>query len=843
MTYTHIRPASFVLNPQAKLPKYVSLEFPQAWIGPLLGWYAQAQERSGQPVSLPVQSLNAALRTLVPDLVGIQRNAGIQKNGPSQPWLYSAQAIQPQHLLVILQAWARAEFSKVPHLYQQIFDLMQAQDLIWKPASITPQSSGFYSLLPDVIAAHLEQHTTEASGVSLQWKRAPTAPGDSGAELISYPPLEHRGFLWSVLVTITVQTLPFQATPVIHIDLGMRRWEGRGSNQKPIWLGSGNTSAYILTSVPWISGLHHSGSFQVAQLRNFKTQENLFKVDWADKLPEILKALNANHLPDPRAILEYPIQKTADCKNDVVLVAFRNDTSTSHSVETGFSPFDRRQLLEGIAVALKPMLEFTPLLPHEKISPGVALAKNVFESVGRQGKQRKDESEYAAKQKEIQQEIAATLEGRLRATRAVTPSVKIELWTEPAAPTLPALRTALRECFGIEERDGKFIQGSLEIEVQTVLSHGIIPDLRSGEELSFFEHIARQLGPVYAPTLAIIELPGKDHWKKENKPDPQRAIRQAFAKTGRVVQFIVPDPDNQRIRATRALLDGLRQFGVHDVAGWFKNLKGFGSSLGVLGFWLLDHYIPTGKGNQTNHYQLPIAVYLSTEQPGVQVSAPWQVGARFVSYPEALARIARGEARPFGTSQNRLENAMSFVTSILDEFRDHPNLLILAHAQNFRRVWSWLSNKNLQIDALPVTGRLLTLQDRPNWRVVRTRDGTSNEVPEWFGIRAGGEGQGPTKGVFKINERTFFTSQSRSDTMQTPQKLTKFGERANPRKSAPQPNLLEVTFPFVPSLEDLSRWAALISELRNLSIQHGDATRLPYPLHMAKKIEEYLPAN
>jgi pPIWI_RE module N-terminal domain/RNaseH domain of pPIWI_RE/MID domain of pPIWI_RE len=838
MKYTHIRTSAFTLRPTARLPKYVSLEFPKHWVQPLLSWYAEVKGRSGQPVGLPIQSLNATLRALIPDLVGVQSYAGIQKNGSSQPWLYSAEPISSEHLQVILQAWVRVEFAKMPHLHQPIFDLIQTTDLIWKSAPVTLKSPGFYTLLPDVIAACLEPHAIEASGILLKWRRAPFASGESGAELISYPPLEHRGFLWSVLMTITVQTLPFQETPVIHIDLGMRRWEGRGQRQQgPIRLGGGKTSAYILTSVPWIAGMHHSRSFQAAQLQNFKTNTG-FEVGWSDQLPQILQALNINHLPEPRDLLEQPLGKASDCKEDAVLITYRNDAFTRHPVEPGFSSFDRRQLIERIAAALEPILEFTPPSLPVKIAPGVAIPKNTFAAVGRQGKLTQDETKNAATNTAIQNEISATLESRVKAVRAVIPSLNIEVWSEPQGPTLPAIRTALRECFGVAERDGKHQVGTLNIDVRVEYSNRVIPDLQKNGEHEFVKHLEQKLGVVHVPTLAIIELPSKDHWQKEKKPDPQRAIRQAFARTGRIAQFIVPNTENARIRATRALLDGLRPFGVHETAAWFGRLQGFRASLGILGFWLLDHRIPTGKGDDKTHHQLPIAVYVSTENPGVFVSAPWRNGFGFIPYAEALVRIARGEIQTFGTRELRFENALSFVASTLDEFREHPNLLVLAHAQNFRRVWKWLMNNYLELDAFTLAGKRITAQNRPNWRIARIRDSTGNEVPEWFGVKA--DGEGPTKGVFQINKRTFYTSQSRSDTMQAPQKLTKFGDRAKPNKSAPQPNLLEVSFPFAPSVHDLPRWAALVSEMRNLSIQHNDATSLPYPLHVARKLEEYL---
>ena len=68
---------------------------------------------------------------------------------------------------------------------------------------------------------------------------------------------------YSVLLTLTLQTIPFQNFPVLHCDIGIRRWAG----PKVYLPKKVETSVYLLDQVPWIEGLAHNQCFQVAPIK------------------------------------------------------------------------------------------------------------------------------------------------------------------------------------------------------------------------------------------------------------------------------------------------------------------------------------------------------------------------------------------------------------------------------------------------------------------------------------------------------------------------------------------------------------------------------------------------
>lgn len=78
--------------------------------------------------------------------------------------------------------------------------------------------------------------------------------------------------------------------------------------------------------------------------------------------------------------------------------------------------------------------------------------------------------------------------------------------------------------------------------------------------------VAAALPEATGPTACIVVLPGAESYKPKGKDgggDPKRALRIAFAKTGRLTQFIEPEDskDSPEIRARVAVRDLMRQLG------------------------------------------------------------------------------------------------------------------------------------------------------------------------------------------------------------------------------------------------------------------------------------------
>lgn len=164
------------------------------------------------------------------------------------------------------------------------------------------------------------------------------------------------------MLTLTVQTVPFQSFPVVHCDFGVRRWVSNSTTR----LKGGETSVALLTEVPWLKGIHNSKSFQVAPvgweyIPEDKRQDNdKFRLIWGSGLVPLLNELQFQYpLPEPQKILGSPetgmnLQGTPN-----VAIFYKTGMKPNHGVEKGLLPGDRYPLAQQLAEKLSSKLIFT----------------------------------------------------------------------------------------------------------------------------------------------------------------------------------------------------------------------------------------------------------------------------------------------------------------------------------------------------------------------------------------------------------------------------------------------------------------------------------------------------
>ncbi|MHC5826506.1 MAG: pPIWI_RE module domain-containing protein, partial [Nostoc sp.] len=138
-------------------------------------------------------------------------------------------------------------------------------------ANLTEDADGFI-LLPDILATELSKPELQfkLGDETIQFYRCAPLEG-AGAELISWPPLSYtqtkRIYYYSIVLTLKVQTVPFQSYPQLQCDMSIRRW--CSINDTRLLLGGQTSSVYIRTKLEWGKGLNPYGYteyFQVAPL-------------------------------------------------------------------------------------------------------------------------------------------------------------------------------------------------------------------------------------------------------------------------------------------------------------------------------------------------------------------------------------------------------------------------------------------------------------------------------------------------------------------------------------------------------------------------------------------------
>src|SRR5260370_9302897 len=150
--YEELRTLAFRLDDAVKaLPfSFYQLHFPEEWKRVLRELQAETAGRDSNSVRLPMATLNAALRALVPDLIYIAYDADKKEQNPlsPRPWLYSETEIDPEALIIIIHSWIRVAFSKATvGSRKAALTSDQPKNLVWKKQPI-----------------HLAQWTTRANG-------------------------------------------------------------------------------------------------------------------------------------------------------------------------------------------------------------------------------------------------------------------------------------------------------------------------------------------------------------------------------------------------------------------------------------------------------------------------------------------------------------------------------------------------------------------------------------------------------------------------------------------------------------------------------------------------------
>jgi hypothetical protein len=104
-----------------------------------------------------------------------------------------------------------------------------------------------------------------------------------------------------------------------------------------------------------------------------------------------------------------------------------------------------------------------------------------------------------------------------------------------------------------------------------------------------------------------------------------------------------------------------------------------------------------------------------------------------------------------------------------------------------RETWTWLSNGNLERDAIAFSrGELTTpVAEWPGLRVVRVRDAQSHETPEWFAERDGW--RSAVKGLFKVGERVYASTH---DKPKQRKNYTHYMSKAEPWASRYKPDII-----------------------------------------------------
>jgi hypothetical protein len=875
MTYSRIRPCAFMPGTQGQpfVAEFSALAFPPGWRAALLDLYRHGRNPD-KVRSVPVRRFRQLLHAAAPELIALTRDTSPDD---ADPLLYCSRPFPAPVLRALVAAWA-ADLPRGGDAAAPLRDTLlrlQARDLQWTrtPVDLLEQSvtaggtaepaERLYALLPEFLARRIaDQGPYTFEGVQLRFVQAP--PSQRGAaEVVSWPPRTFapgngtRIWHFSFYLRISLQTVPFDPRPRIHLHAGVRRWE----SDRKVYIPPGDSvSVYLAARAPWIEGAPVPHEFRFG--RGSLVWRPREKACWALGGPEeMLRRLTfATEFPDPQDLVNDPAPWLDGPGGTTAAVVYSTAMKKAHGVGPGLMPRDRSPLLDWAAQALEPAFVPVPDLVRSTMP-----AKPANTPV------RKPTAETSTDDAAARDGASATSTRRGHLAQVLGERDFIVDVFCQTTQIREALVDAAIEDLGLAgaELPGRagtrtWATGELDVQLRLhelgalgsgLLLDGEVPATRDQRDAAVAERrvvVARHMGglpPGSSLVLAEIDRPERFAGPLA---DPKIAMRLGFADAHLVSQFIHPPGDDDDPDATiphRALAawrDGLRQAGLASLPAHSLGDR-IPADLQYLAIWI----VRKNKSGPTGHaHFLPVAVLMRPDSAGALGIVPRLT--QWVSYGELLQAI--GENGTIEETWNR-EAAQAlterFIRQVLYMTRARPTLL-LTHAQNLRSWWPSLTNSAVVPDQVGFGASMSRVSlYGPGVRHIRVRDADSFETAQWFAPNENNGRPGLAEGLWLPADagpgnRVFGSTTAKPVTashaaVSASKLVPRSSER--PRMDTGQhawnPSLLEIAVLATREDDDPEAFAALAHQLRIIP-DHRDALKLPAPLHLASLAGEYV---
>jgi hypothetical protein len=731
--------------------------------------------------------------------------------------------------------------------------------------------SYFYKALPAWIVRQLQEKVFYVGDMPFKMIRA-QRPGGKGLELVSWPPQPFgKGYL-SLVLTFDVQTIPGRTNhPIIYPKLHIRRWVYKPllTKNTSILPSSQSTTVMVRTDVPWLPDLLvEKQALAATGILSKRNPDGLYLPAWDDNLPDLLKFIGARPLISPEEFAESPDRFNTSPEMSCILNNKIIGWLGKSPIGDGLFPGDLMILHEQVDAELRRIgLARVPDQNLDKLS----LART-----------NRNKNKTIVAWKEIWHSVQVALSSRK--------NIVFEVFYQ-YRQTAEAIWAEFVEAFGIAnvenidpfEPNGITVQssGGYSIAFRAVLNNYLSVEIGIGQTLKgaqaeLVSKVKAEQSEIPFDTvgLSIIELKNYYSSKKRNEPmrDAKRTLRFAFAQTGRLTQFFIPEDTsgNERekekaealikTKAHAAVLDIRRQLGYmgNDLSEMLEEV-GLQPGTQLIGLHLeVENVSLRSKRLKEEAVFFPSAVKLIIGQKQILAATPDAKGdshdLSWEPYFQTELRLGTysGSQLRMGIS-NRSEGGKvleRFIEQIVEIEKDKPTLIFVP-SNEWRTYWEWLQDKLMSFDHmklnnsiyLPASHGLVGGNTRriENIRVIRYRFG---EVPAYLTLdpTKGSESQaGYGHGVCKIADRIYYSIAQKPDSYQASYNWSRFSESAsggykhNARMSA----LIEVVPAFLQLDDDPDMYARAFHLLRAAASHWVNGfTRHPLPSHLANNLTE-----
>lgn len=820
-----IYPLSYKLSPRQTI-KVFYLGFPETWKDALLKIAREHKPNFKDEYGLPTNTLKKLIESWMDGVISM---APLKKGSADEHWLMSCREYSEKDISVLcdlIKVWVKATYVAdrkttpvAKKLANDFCNEIKAKDiaalnsaseltLTYENGTVSDEA---YSAIPLLVVNQLCGKEIVLNGQLLHLAYA--GKDQLISQAITEPKKKHQ---YSFVFDFSVQTTPPERKALLLCHMSIRRWIPRCYMKDRVPYLTENINAHVKVS--------DDKYCQVPIMYD----RNAKKLDWKSQDKDSYNIWGYEPLAPVEEVLMNP-----EAYADKVLLPYKNGMPgfVDSIIGTGVPMKDKAELHQYIADLLGNMICDHPFAERVKFPRNSKI------------------SIYGAPQ-----EYDSCEDFRRWVKQCVeTDQIVFEiygLWKDPNQQSvLENVQKKIILDFGEDNEYSCLRVSCLCKEIGSFAD--AMPDDDTNSKIQKSDEIVRELGQTNAVTACVFILPAHENYEKG---DPKVAIRNGFARTGRVVQFINPEGENNQHKIDNAVYDLYRQLGVVSLVDFGKKFPELANTPCV-GMHVCTQVHGIGYNNKARFLPVYVTVNLLDGKTRVHCDVFSQ---RVVSYRQACIEMAqlfwKSDLEKLCVEASR-SPAKQKLIELKNKFnsKDDKVLFIVQSDGNTRTLWSGISDKEIggyifgddgctkQINVgMPKNPYMLSLENS-GVRIIRIR--SNQEVPDYFtqlSKKATDDHlqYASVSGVFKYENVYWGINERPNDGQYIGSFSTSKIDK--PQKRFAEKDMIELYPMQLQAGDDAEAWIAYANALRHVLIQYSQSTVLPLPLHLAKCLEEYL---
>lgn len=811
-----IFPMAYKIKPN-QVKKIYYLGFPLSWKKELIKLAKTNNPKFKSEYGLPTYALQKLVDSWVEGIVSMSTLKEYSDDGQ---WLASTEPFDEERINIIfeiIRVWITATYVSIPKtnptvisMAKSLCSMMKADEFYSlrseKDVLLSTEngcvSDEAYQTIPLIVMNKLVGKDIEIGGTKLHLSYV------TKNELMSTIITEKKsGHKYSFVFRFSVQTTPPQREALLLCDISIRRWVyGRKNKDKSPFLKNA-ILAHIRVSDNKFCQIPVQYSCEISSL------------DWKNQDKECYNLYGYAPLPSVE-----DLWNIVESGNNDYMLPYANgmDSFIKSNIGTGVPIKDKAEAYETLFTMLSDIVD-KPSVP-ERIS---IKQKLPFYKSPQEYETREDFRKWVVSCTETNK-IRFELYGLLDNTMHQS--------------LLAAIQDKILCDFGNENNDSCLSLDIVQKEIGDISN-----SVSTYDKIQRCDEITEALGKTEDAVACICIIPGADEYK--NGSDPKQIIRNAFARSGRVVQFaVVSDEETTQHKVDHIVYDLYRQLGITTLINTEQLQEYKLNDVTCIGMHVCTQIHNIRK--KARFMPIYVSHDLSTGRIRVECAA---FEENNVNYRKACLEMAKLFWNK-DLEQLCVNASFSPAKQKLIEMKNHSAFenrrvaLLIRADGNTRSLWGGISDKAIsgytfikdyvpdRIDAgsgkTPYTIPLTETEVR----VFRIR--SNAEVPDYYTSQREDENYSSAVGIFKYKNVFWAISQKPNDPRYSRSLIESRFDY--PSINYAEKDMIEI-YPLQLQLDDNpSVWIKHITNLCSLSIQYNLSTALPLPLHLASALEEYL---